>query len=120
MPVMVVASSKVTVKVTVSEFDGLLSSSVYTPLGVTAVTAVTVGPVRSMSNVPDDSEEKFPAGSTTTTLYRPPPLGVERLPSLPVVCFVRLVPKVNEVTSDGFNRYALRSALVTVEGTSHT
>ena len=117
---MVVSSSKFTVKVTVSEFDGLLSSSVYTPLGVTAVTAVTVGPVRSMSNVPDDSEEKFPAGSTTTTLYRPPPLGVEIVPSLPVVCFVIFVLRVSDVTKDGFNRYALRSALDTVEGTSHT
>ena len=42
------------------------------------------------------------------------------LPLFPVVCFVRLLPRVNEVTEDGFNRYALRSAFDTVEGTSHT
>ena len=68
VPVIVVASSKLTVKVTVSEFAGLSSSSVYMPSGLTAVTAVIVGPVRSMSKLPVESEEKLPAGSTTTIL----------------------------------------------------
>ena len=42
------------------------------------------------------------------------------VPLFPVVCFVRFVPRVNEVTEDGFTKYALRSAFDTVEGTSHT
>ena len=84
------------------------------------VIEVTLGPVRSISNVPADGLEKFPAGSTTTTLYRPPPLGVVIVPLLPVVCFVMLVFNVSELTEDGSTRYALRSALDTVEGTSHT
>ena len=61
VPVIVTGSSKVTVKVTVSELDGLASSSVYIPFGVTAVTAVMVGPLRSSSRSPEESEEKFPA-----------------------------------------------------------
>ena len=84
------------------------------------VIEVTLGPVRSMSNVPADGLEKFPAGSTTTTLYRPPPLGVEIVPLLPVVCFVMFVFNVSELTEDGSARYALRSALDIVDGTSHT
>ena len=65
---MVVTSSKLMVKVTVSEFDGLLSSSVYVPLGVDVVIEVISGPLRSMSKSPEDKEEKLPAGSTTTIL----------------------------------------------------
>ena len=81
---------------------------------------VTLGPVRSISRVPLDKEEKFPAGSTTTTLYRPPPLGVVIVPLLPVVCFVIFVLRVSDVTEEGSTRYALRSALDMVDGTSHT
>ena len=74
------------------------------PSGLTAVTAVIVGPVRSISKLPVESVEKFPAGSTTTALYIPPALGVEILPLFPVVCLVRLVPRVNEVTEEGLAR----------------
>ena len=84
------------------------------------VIEVTLGPVRSISNVPADGLEKFPAGSSTTTLYRPPPLGVVIVPLLPAVCFVIFVFNVSELTEDGSTRYALRSALDIVDGTSHT
>ena len=84
------------------------------------VIEVTLGPVRSISNVPADGLEKFPAGSNTTTLYRPPPLGVVIVPLFPVVCFVMFVFNVREVTEDGSAKYALRSALDVVDGTSHT
>ena len=84
------------------------------------VIEVTLGPVISISNFPVESEEKLPAGSTTTILYRPPALGVVIVPVLPVVCFVMFVFNVSELTEDGSARYALRSALDTVEGTSHT
>ena len=84
------------------------------------VIEVTLGPVRSISSVPADGLEKFPAGSSTTTLYRPPALGVVIVPLLPAVCFVMFVFNVRELTEDGSTRYALRSALDIVDGTSHT
>ena len=42
------------------------------------------------------------------------------VPVVPLVCLVILVPKVRELTEDGFARQALRSALDIVEGTSQT
>ena len=50
----------------------------------------------------------------------PPALGVEIVPVSPVVCLVRLVPSVNELTEDGLAKYIARVAVVVVEGTNHT
>ena len=71
------------------------------PFGVAVVIEVISGPLRSISSVPLDNEEKFPAASTTTILYRPPALGVSIVPVLPVVCFVIFVLRVSDVTEEG-------------------
>ena len=51
LPVIVTGSSKFTVKLIVSEFDGFTSSSVYTPFVVDVVSEITLGPVRAIVKV---------------------------------------------------------------------